>query len=81
MPVSPEQPERQIDALLAQNRAFLEEARAAGGTLYPISAVPSTQDDWRAHFGGSLGWAMFALAKQLFDHRRVLTPGQRIFAP
>jgi cytokinin dehydrogenase len=77
VPPTPEQ----IDGLLAQNRAFFEEARAAGGTFYPINALPLTPDDWRAHFGGPLGWAIFALAKQLFDHRRVLTPGQRIFEP
>jgi cytokinin dehydrogenase len=77
VPPTPEQ----IDALLAQNRVFFEEARAAGGSFYPINALPLVRDDWRAHFGGPLGWGIFALAKQLFDHRCVLTPGQRIFQP
>jgi hypothetical protein len=68
-----------IDALLAKNRAFFEEARACGGTFYPINALPLTPEDWRTHFGRPLGAAIFGLAKQLYDHRRVLTPGQRIF--
>lgn len=77
VPPTPEQ----IQGLLAQNRAFFEEARACGGTFYPINALPLTADDWRAHFGGPPGWAIFGLAKHVFDHGRVLTPGQRIFEP
>lgn len=77
VPPTPEQ----IEAMLAKNRLFFEEARAAGGTFYPINALPLTPDDWREHFGGPLGWAIFGLAKQFFDHRGVLTPGQRIFEP
>lgn len=68
-----------IDALLATNRAFFEEARACGGTFYPISSLPLTPEDWRTHFGRPLGALIFGLAKQLFDRHRVLTPGQRIF--
>ncbi len=74
----PPTPER-VASLLAQNRAIFEEARAAGGTFYPINALPLTPEDWREHFGDPLGWGTFALAKQIFDHGRVLTPGQRIF--
>lgn len=68
-----------IDALLAKNRTFFEEARACGGTFYPINALPLTPEDWRTHFGRPLGALVFALAKQIFDRHRVLTPGQRIF--
>jgi cytokinin dehydrogenase len=80
MTAQPAEMPAKIAALLAQNRAFFEEARAHGGTFYPVNSLALTPEDWRAHFGGGLGWGIFALAKHLFDRRRVLTPGQRIFA-
>ncbi len=36
---------------LARNRTIYERARAAGGKLYPISAVPMRTDDWKQHYG------------------------------
>lgn len=76
VPGTPEQ----VEAMLDANRAFFEDAREHGGTFYPINALPLTPGDWRRQFGRRpLGWTIFKLAKRLFDHRRVLTPGQRIF--
>lgn len=70
----------QVEAMLDANRTFIEETRAHGGTFYPINAVRLVPGDWRRHFRlRPLGWTIFNLAKLMFDHRRVLTPGQRIF--
>ena len=69
-----------VAGLLAQNRAFYDEAVASGGTRYVIGAVPDmTAADWRHHFGGR--WDAFARAKRRFDPDGVLTPGQGIFPP
>jgi hypothetical protein len=69
-----------IPGLLAQNRAFYDEAVASGGTRYVIGAVPDmTESDWKRHFGAR--WDAFARAKRRFDPDGVLTPGQGIFPP
>jgi hypothetical protein len=51
--------------------------RAAGGTLYPVSAFPMTPPDWRQHFGPALG--LLADAKRDHDPDHILTPGYEIF--
>jgi FAD/FMN-containing dehydrogenase len=67
----------EADRLIKANRAIYERVRAAGGTLYPVSAFPMSADDWRRHFGSS--WAQFRDAKRKFDPRQVLTPGYEVF--
>ena len=67
----------EADRLIKANRAIYERVRAAGGTLYPVSAFPMSADDWRRHFGPT--WAQLRDAKQKFDPRSVLTPGYEVF--
>jgi cytokinin dehydrogenase len=67
----------EADRFIKANRAIYERVRAAGGTLYPVSALPMSRDDWRRHFGSA--WARFRDAKQNFDPGRVLTPGYEVF--
>lgn len=66
-----------VDQRIAENRALFEQARDIGGKRYPISSIPFSKQDWRAHFGEA--WPLFALQKLRFDERNVLTPGQGIF--
>jgi cytokinin dehydrogenase len=66
------------EGLVADNRAVYEQVRAAGGTLYPVSALPMTVDDWRRHFGPAYG--RLARARRRFDPLGILTPGYEIFA-
>lgn len=65
------------ERMVAANRALYDRAVAAGGTVYPIDAIPLAAADWRAHYGRR--WHTFAERKRRFDPRGVLTPGQRIF--
>jgi FAD/FMN-containing dehydrogenase len=67
----------EADRLVKANRAVYERIRAAGGTLYPVSALPMSSDDWRAHFGAA--WARLRDAKQAFDPECLLTPGYEVF--
>jgi cytokinin dehydrogenase len=76
MVIPPNQAE--VDRLIAANRALYERAVAVGATLYPVSAIPLSPDDWRRHFGPA--WPQFAAAKARFDPRHLLTPGQGIVA-
>jgi cytokinin dehydrogenase len=66
-----------VDAQVAANRALFEQARALGGTHYPIGSIPLTPADWRQHFGAD--WPRFQHQKARYDPRQVLTPGQGIF--
>ena len=66
-----------VDGIVAQNRAIYEELRDLGGKRYPISAVPFSHADWIDHFGAK--WCAFAEAKDDYDPKNVLTPGQGIF--
>jgi cytokinin dehydrogenase len=65
------------DELVAANRAGYERVWAAGGTLYPASALPMTPEDWRVHFGPA--FERLHKAKQTFDPDHVLTPGYEVF--
>jgi FAD/FMN-containing dehydrogenase len=67
----------EADRLVDANRAIYERVRAAGGTLYPVSALPMSRDDWRSHFGSA--WRWLSDAKQNFDPGHVLTPGYEVF--
>ena len=66
-----------VAAKLARNRTIYERARAAGGTLYPISAVPMQPADWALQYGPR--YAELAALKALHDPDRILTPGVRMF--
>jgi cytokinin dehydrogenase len=67
----------EAERLVKANRAIYERVRAAGGTLYPVSALPMSRDDWRRHFGSA--WMRLRDAKQNFDPQHVLTPGYEVF--
>jgi cytokinin dehydrogenase len=63
--------------MLGDNRALFLRARDLGGDQYPIGSIPMTTSDWRAHFGAR--WPFLAAARQRYDPRGILTPGQGIF--
>jgi cytokinin dehydrogenase len=63
--------------LVDANASAYERIRAAGGTLYPVSAFPLSRDEWRDHFGTEFD--RLAAAKRTFDPDNTLTPGYEIF--
>ncbi len=63
--------------LLQVNRTQYDQVVEAGGTQYPVSAIPLTPADWRKHYGTA--WPAFETAKREHDPNHVLTPGQGIF--
>lgn len=73
VPPSPEHVRAQID----QNRRLYESAVELGGCSYPIDSVGLSEDDWRRQYGDQ--WPAFVAAKQRFDPRHLLNPGQSIF--
>jgi cytokinin dehydrogenase len=66
-----------VGPMLAGNRQVYEQARDAGGKRYPIGALHLDQADWRDHYGHR--WPAVVAAKQRYDPRHILTPGQHIF--
>ena len=64
--------------LVNANAAAYRRIRAAGGTVYPVSALPFSPADWREHFGDA--FARLDAAKRRFDPARRLTPGYEVFA-
>lgn len=67
----------EANRMMQANRAIYERVRAAGGTLYPVSAFPMTMRDWRRHFGAN--WERLRDAKRNFDPGHSLTPGYEVF--
>ncbi|NNN30107.1 FAD-binding protein [Streptomyces sp. S3(2020)] len=67
-----------VQRMVAANRALYERARAVGGVLHPVSALPMTGEDWRAHFGPD--WADFARVKEQYDPQHILTRGYGLWA-
>jgi cytokinin dehydrogenase len=67
----------EVDRLLSANRAVYERVRAAGGVVYPVSALSMSHDDWRAHYGSAFD--RFRRAKRRYDPASVLTPGYDVF--
>ena len=63
--------------LVESNRAVYERVRSAGGTLYPVSAFPMSNEDWRRHFGSA--FHRLDEAEKKFDPDHVLTPGYDVF--
>ena len=66
-----------VSTHLAKARSVFEQARAIGGTLYPIGSTPMSKNDWIRQYGAI--YPALALAKTLFDPDHVLTPGVDIF--
>ena len=67
-----------VAEMLNRNRRLFEEARAAGGTRYPIGALEVTRDDWARHYGPV--WQQLAKWKQRFDPDNILAPGSGILS-
>ena len=67
----------EANRLVAANRATYGRVKAAGGTLYPVSALPMSKGEWRDHFGSAFG--QLDGAKQQYDPDEILTPGYQIF--
>lgn len=63
--------------MLAANRALYLQARALGGTQYPVGSIPMTGEDWRIQYGEQ--WRRFSEAKRRYDPHGILAPGQGIF--
>lgn len=61
---------------LARNAAWVAQARALGGYVYPIGAYEWTQEDWQNHYGET--WGEVRIAKLRWDPTDVLTPGPGI---
>jgi cytokinin dehydrogenase len=69
----------EVSRLVEANRAIYGRVRDAGGTLYPVSALPLSRDGWREHFGPA--FARLERVKRRFDPGAILTPGYPIFDP
>lgn len=69
----------EAERLIADNDALYARVLAAGGTQYPVNALRLTPAGWRTHYGDR--WPAVLRAKDRFDPRGVLTPGQGIFEP
>jgi cytokinin dehydrogenase len=63
--------------LVRANKAAFRRIKAAGGTLYPVSAFPLSRLGWRDHFGPD--FAMLQATKRKYDPDDILTPGYAIF--
>jgi cytokinin dehydrogenase len=63
--------------MLDANLDLYRQARALGGSQYPVGSIPLTRSDWRSHFGSA--WPFFAAAKRRYDPAAILAPGQGIF--
>lgn len=62
---------------IARNRTLFEQARALGGTRYPIGTLRFDRSDWAHQYGRE--WIRVNVSKTFFDPRRILTPGPGIF--
>jgi cytokinin dehydrogenase len=67
-----------VEHMLEQNRMLYRRVRAAGATLYPVSAFPLTRAEWEEHYGPA--WPAVQRAKERFDPTNSLTPGYRLFS-
>jgi len=67
----------EANRLVDANKATYGRVKAAGGTLYPVSAFPMSKGEWRDHFGSAFG--PLDAAKQQYDPDKILTPGYEIF--
>ena len=60
-----------------QNKEILEFCVRAGIDVKQYLPNHKTQQGWMNHFGSK--WKTFQNRKALFDPKRILSPGQRIF--
>jgi len=67
----------EANRLVDANKAAYGRVKAAGGTLYPVSAVPMSKTEWRDHFGPAFG--QLDAAKRQYDPDEILAPGYEIF--
>jgi FAD/FMN-containing dehydrogenase len=67
-----------VRAAIADNRRRYDRIRALGGTGYHVGSIPLTTEDWAEHFGPV--WQSFTAARQRYDPRSVLSPGQGFHA-
>ncbi len=63
--------------MLARNRAWFEQARAMGGTRYPIGSLEFSKLDWILHYFER--WPLLKHMKKKYDPAGILTPGPGIF--
>jgi cytokinin dehydrogenase len=64
-------------AMVEQNDTLLARNLDLGGTLYPISAVHVSRDDWRRLYEPH--WDELVQAKRRYDPDNVLSPGPGVF--
>ncbi|NUP12609.1 MAG: FAD-binding protein [Polyangiaceae bacterium] len=67
-----------VQQKLARNRQIYERARAAGGKLYPISAVAIDSSDWADQHGDN--YEELLVLKEMYDPNFLLTPNVHMFA-
>jgi cytokinin dehydrogenase len=67
----------EANRLVDANKATYGRVKAAGGTLYPVSALALSKSEWRDHFGPAFGH--LDAAKRQYDPGGILTPGYEIF--
>ncbi|MEV5966999.1 FAD-binding protein [Kribbella sp. NPDC051952] len=67
----------EVQRLVAANRTAYGRIKAAGGTLYPVSAFPLSQHEWRDHFGPAFD--QLDAAKRQYDPYAILNPGYDLF--
>ena len=68
---------RAAGRLVEANKATYRRIKAAGGTLYPVSALALSRRQWRDHFGPA--FVQLEAAKRRFDPNDTLTPGYEVF--
>jgi len=77
--VPPTDDPHEADRLVRDNAAAYRRITAAGGTLFPVSALPLSPGEWRRHFGPA--FPRLAAAKRRYDPGNMLTPGYPVFPP
>ncbi|MEZ4220965.1 MAG: FAD-binding protein [Polyangiaceae bacterium] len=63
--------------MLQRNRQWFEQARAVGGTRYPIGSLEFSKLDWILHYQER--WPTLKHLKKHYDPAGILTPGPGIF--
>ena len=65
------------EALEEQNKEILKFCASVGIDIKQYLPYYETQQGWMNHFGSK--WKTFQKRKALFDPKKILSPGQRIF--
>ncbi|MBK1786976.1 FAD-binding protein [Prauserella cavernicola] len=66
-----------VARMIRLNADLYERVTPSGGTVYPVNALPMTEQDWKDHFGNA--WEALESAKKTYDPAGVLTGGQGVF--